>query len=185
VNGYERTVPGTTSIIKDTVERAHQWLSLQAEFQSYFLKNGPFHIGFHGKTVINSQSLFANYTATLLSMPAFNLIPDMQTFFLPEYRATQYVGLGTNIIFEIMNKLEYRLDVYYFQPIVQLQQNPDGTIQYGKPLQAQSMVASSSLLYDTPIGPVRATLNYFSKQENPLFFQLSFGYVLFNERAVR
>jgi NTE family protein len=118
-------------------------------------------------------------------MPAFNLIPDMQTFFLPEYRATQYVGLGTNIIFEIMNKLEYRLDVYYFQPIVQLQQNPDGTIQYGKPLQAQSMVASSSLLYDTPIGPVRATLNYFSKQENPLFFQLSFGYVLFNERAVR
>jgi len=185
VNGYERTVPGTTSILKDTVERAHQWLSLQAEFQSYFLKNGPFHIGFHGKTVINSQSLFANYTATLLSMPAFNLIPDMQTFFLPEYRATQYVGLGTNIIFEIMNKLEYRLDVYYFQPIVQLQQNPDGTIQYGKPLQAQSMVASSSLLYDTPIGPVRATLNYFSKQENPLFFQLSFGYVLFNERAVR
>jgi NTE family protein len=66
-----------------------------------------------------------------------------------------------------------------------LQQNPDGTIQYGKPLQVHSMVASSSLVYDTPIGPVRATLNYFPKQENPWFLQLSFGYVLFNERAVR
>jgi len=185
VNGYERTVPGTTSILKDTVERGHQWLSLQAEFQSYFLKNGPFHIGFHGKTVLNSQSLFANYTASLLSMPAFNLIPDMETFFLPEYRATQYVGLGTNIILEIMNKLDYRLDIYYFQPILQLQQNPDGTIQYGKPLQVHSLVASSSLLYDTAVGPIRATFNYFPKQENPLFFQLSFGYVLFNERAVR
>ena len=185
VNGYERTVPGTTSILKDTVKRGHQWLSLQAEFQSYFFKNGPFHIGFHGKTVINSQSLFANYTASLLSMPAFNLIPDMETFFLPDYRATQYVGLGTNVILEIMKKLDYRLDVYYFQPIVQLQQNPDGTIIYGKPLQDRSMVASSSLLYDTPIGPVRATLNYFSKQEKPWFFQVSFGYVLFNERAFR
>jgi NTE family protein len=185
VNGFERTVPGTTSILKDTVEKDHQWLSLQAEFQSFFLKNGPFHFGFHGKTVLNSQSLFANYTASLLSMPAFNLIPDMETFFLPEYRATQYFSLGSNLIFELANKLDLRLDVYYFQPIVQLQQNQDGTIQYGKPLKVHSMVASSSLLYDTPIGPVRASLNYFPAQESPLFFQLSFGYILFNERAVR
>jgi NTE family protein len=167
------------------VEKDHQWLSLQAEFQSFFLKNGLFHFGFHGKTVLNSQSLFANYTASLLSMPAFNLIPDMETFFLPEYRATQYFSLGSNLIFELANKLDLRLDVYYFQPIVQLQQNQDGTIQYGKPLKVHSMVASSSLLYDTPIGPVRASLNYFPAQESPLFFQLSFGYILFNERAVR
>jgi NTE family protein len=185
VKGFERTVPGTTSILKDTVEKQHQWLSVQAEFQSFVLNQGKFHLGLHGKTVVNSQSLFANYTASLLSMPSFNLVPDMETFFLPEYRATQYFGLGTNVIFEIVKKLDYRLDVYYFQPIVQLQQNPDGTIQYGKPLQVHSMVASSSLVYDTPIGPVRATLNYFPKQENPWFLQLSFGYVLFNERAVR
>ena len=185
VNGYERTVPGTTSILKDTVEKNHQWLSVQAEFQSYFLKKGPIHLGVHGKTVLNSQSLFANYTASLLSMPAFNLIPDMETFFLPEYRATQYVSLGTNFVVELAKKLDFRLDVYYFQPIVQLRQNIDGTIEYVKPQQAQSIVASSSILYDTPIGPVRATLNYFPIQESPLFFQLSFGYVLFNERAIR
>lgn len=185
VNGFERTVPGTTSILKDTVEKAHQWLSLQAEFQSFLLDKGRFHIGLHGKTVANSQSLFANYTASLLSMPSFNLVPDMETFFLQEYRATQYFGLGTNLIFELVKNLDFRMDLYYFQPILQLQKNPDGTIQYGKPLQVHSMVASSSLLYETPIGPVRATLNYFPKQEKPLFFQLCFGYVLFNERAVR
>lgn len=104
---------------------------------------------------------------------------------MPEYRATQFLSLGTNLILELTNKLDLRLDVYYFQPIVQLQQNQDGTIQYGKPLQAHSLVASSSVLYDTPIGPVRASLNYFPAQESPLFFQLSFGYILFNERAVR
>ena len=185
VNGYERTVPGTTSIIQDTIEKQHQWLSIQAEFQSLFLKNGPLHIGIHGKTVLNSQSLFANYTASLLSMPAFNLIPDMETIFLPEYRATQYVGLGTNLIWDVFKNVGYRLDLYYFQPIVQLQQNIDGTIQYGKPLQANSLLASSSFIYDTPIGPVRATLSYFPKQESPWFFQVCFGYVLFNERAVR
>lgn len=185
VNGYERTVPGTTSILKDTVEKQHQWLSLQAEFQSFFIEKGPIHLGIHGKAVLNSQSLFANYTASLLSMPAFNLVPDMETFFLPEYRATQYFGVGTNVVFELVKNLDYRIDVYYFQPIVQLLQNPDGTIHYGKPLQVHSMVASNSLILDTPIGPVRGTLNYFPKQTSPWFFQLSFGYVLFNERAVR
>lgn len=185
VNGFERTVPGTTSILKDTVEKQHQWLSLQAEFQSFIINKRIFHVGLHGKTVVNSQSLFANYTASLLSMPSFNLVPDMETFFLPEYRATQYFGLGTNIVFELVKNLDYRLDLYYFQPILQLLQNPDGTIKYGKPLQVHSMVASSSLLYETPIGPVRATMNYFPKQEKPWFFQLSFGYVLFNERALR
>jgi NTE family protein len=185
VDGFERTIPGTTSIIQDTIEKQHQWLSVQAEFQSLFLKNGPFHFGIHGKTVLNSQSLFANYTASLLSMPAFNLIPDMETSFLPEYRATQYVGIGTNLIWDLAKNLGYRLDVYYFQPILQLQQNPDGTIQYGKPFQVKPLLASSSFIYDTPIGPVRATLCYFPKQETPWFFQVCFGYVLFNERALR
>jgi NTE family protein len=185
VNGFERTVPGTTSILKDTVEKDHQWLSVQAEFQSYFIKKGPFHIGLHGKTVVNSQSLFANYTASLLSMPTFNLIPDMETFFLPEYRATQYMSLGTNVVLELFHKLDFRMDVYYFQPFMQLRQNIDGTIQYVKPQQVKSLVASSSILYHTPIGPVRATVNYFPAQEHPLFFQLSFGYILFNERAIR
>ena len=185
VNGFERTVPGTTSILKDTVEKDHQWLSVQAEFQSYFIKNGPFHLGFHGKTVLNSQSLFANYTASLLSMPTFNLIPDMETFFLPEYRATQYFSVGTNLVVELLNKLDLRLDVYYFRPFMQLRQNTDGTIEYVKPEQVKSLVASSSILYHTPIGPVRATMNYFPVQESPFFFQLSFGYILFNERAIR
>ena len=46
-------------------------------------------------------------------------------------------------------------------------------------------MASSSIVYHSVIGPVRATLNYFPKQTLPLAFQISYGYVLFNERAIR
>jgi NTE family protein len=41
------------------------------------------------------------------------------------------------------------------------------------------------LLYFTPLGPLRASVNYFPLVATPWNFQLSFGYVLFNERAVR
>ena len=46
-------------------------------------------------------------------------------------------------------------------------------------------MSSASVIYHSFVGPIRATVNYFPKQETPFSFQLSFGYVLFNERAIR
>lgn len=185
VNGIENTYPGTTSILKDTFSKKHQWLSLQTEIQSFLIDHKKFHLGLHAKGVYNSQSLFSNYTASLLSMPSFNLLPDVETYFLPEYRSTQFIGGGLNMIFTIIKNFDLRFDGYYYQPIVQLQQNSDGTIQFGKPVNAASLLASSSIIYHSPIGPLRATFNYFPKQKIPYAFQISYGYVLFNERAIR
>jgi NTE family protein len=41
------------------------------------------------------------------------------------------------------------------------------------------------VVYHSPVGPLRLTTNYFPEQEQPLSLQLSFGYVLFNHRAIR
>lgn len=185
VNGRENTYPGSTSIIKDTISKNHSWLNLQAELQSFIIDKKIFHLGLHVKGVYNSQSLFSNYTATLLSMPTFNLLPDAETYFLPEYRSTQFLGGGVNLVFSILKNFDFRLDGYYFQPLVQLQKNSDGTILLGKPSNGSSIMASSSLIYHSPIGPLRATFNYFPKQQTPYAFQISYGYVLFNERAIR
>ena len=185
VNGIENTYPGSTSIIKDTITKNHQWLSFQTEIQSFIIDHKKFHLGLHAKGVYNSQSLFSNYTASLLSMPSFNLLPDAETYFLPEYRSTQFIGGGVNLVFSFIKNFDLRFDGYYYQPIIQLQQNNDGTIQFGKPINASSILASSTIVYHSPIGPLRATFNYFPKQLRPYAFQISYGYVLFNERAIR
>ncbi len=185
VNGLENTYPGTTSILKDTLSKNHSWLSLQAEFQSFVFKNKLFHLGIHTKGVFNTQSLFANYTASLLSLPSFNLIPDAETYFLPEYRSPQFIGIGVNLIFSIYKNIEIRGDGYIYQPIIELRQRPDGTIGFDPAINSTSYLFSMSLIYHSPIGPLRATLNYFPNQTNPFAFQISYGYVLFNERAIR
>jgi NTE family protein len=46
-------------------------------------------------------------------------------------------------------------------------------------------LAAGHVIYHSPVGPVRATLNYLPKYAQPFQFQLSFGYLLFNERAIR
>lgn len=181
----EKSLPGTTAQFDSTVTKQHDWLNMNIEGQYYFLTEPHFHMGIHGKAMFNSQSLFSNYTASLLQMPTLNVIPDLETYFFKEYRSPQFIALGANCVVPIYRGLEFRMDFYYYQPFLTLQQSDDGTIQYSKPFKGDTWLASSSLLYHTPLGPIRATLNYFPLQTIPLNFQVSYGYVLFNERAVR
>ncbi len=185
VYGRETSIPGSTSIDNSIQQNFHEWINLSAEFQSFPISTRVFHIGVYGKGVFNSQSLFSNYTASLLSTTSFSPIPDAETYFLPEYRSPQHIGTGLNMIFSIKKAIDIRLEGYYYQPFVILVRNVDGSPSYSKPFKGSALMASTSIIYHTVVGPLRATLNYFPKQSNPLSFQLSYGFVLFNERAIR
>jgi NTE family protein len=186
VRGKELTFPGSTSIIDDTISKNHKWLSIQLEALSFpFQKKQVVNWGLHFKSVLNSQSLFANYTASMLALPGLNVLPDLDTYFIPAYRSTQYVCAGTQLIVSPLKNIDLRLDAYGFLPIIQLVLNPDGTFTYAKPLDGRSVLAAGHVIYHSPVGPVRATINYLPKYAQPFQFQLGFGYLLFNERAIR
>lgn len=186
INGLERTKLGTsTNGEYPYFQKRHHWINLRFRYNSYLVNNKYFHLGFDALGVLNSQSLFNNYKASILSMTAFAPLPDMETFFMEEYRSPQYVGAGLNFVFTPIKNLGVRFDGYYFQPFKILVKNDDGTFGYSKLLKGERFVLSGSAIYHSPVGPVRLTLNYFHKAVQPLVFQFSFGYVLFNERSFR
>lgn len=185
VKGRERSISGSTAVNDYDISKTHSWINLDGEFQSFFIDKPHFHMGVHGKAIMNSQSLFSNYKASILSTTSFSPIPDANTFFLEEYRAPQHAGLGTNIIFTVRKVWDLRLDAYWYQPFKRIQMNPDGTGSYSKIFEGQTYMASASLIFQSPFGPLRFTTNYFPLQVTPLYFQFSYGYVLFNERAIR
>lgn len=187
VNGIEHSVSGSAVNNKPyDIRNGHSWINVSSEFQTFVIDHPNFHLGIHAKGVLNSQSLYANYTATLLAMTSFSPTPDAETYFLPEYRSPQYVGSGINCIFSLQKKFDIRLDAYYYQPFVSLNENKlDGTFGYSKPFKGQALLASASAIYHTFFGPIRATVNYFPQQVHPIAFQVSYGYVIFNERAIR
>lgn len=186
VYGKEHSLSGSTAPIPFDNYKYHSWLNLSGEFRTFVIDQPVFHLGIHGTAVFNTQSLFSNYTSSILAMTAYAPLPDMHTYFLEEHRSPQYIGLGTNIIFTIKRKLDIRLDGYYYQPFVTINKNEDGTFGYSKPFKGETYVASGSVIYNSFLGPIRATVNYFPKQViKPLSFQISFGYILFNNRAIR
>lgn len=186
VVGKEESVSGSTAPTEYDLFKNHSWINLNFEAQTFPIDFKHFHFGIQAQATLNSQSLFSNYTATLLSMSSFDLIPDVGTYFLPEYRSPLYVGGGINAIWSIQKRLDLRFDGFLFQPFNQLVVFDDGSFGYSKPFKGESYLASASLIFHSLLGPLRATVNYFPKQtNNPLNFQISFGYVLFNERAIR
>ena len=187
INGKEHFIRGskTSSTDKEHFSN-HNWISLNLNIQSFVIDKPKFHLGFQVNSVVNTQSLFYNYTSSLLAMSSFSPIPDVETFFLPEYRSPQHIGAGLNVIFSIKKKVDFRIDGFYYQPFVNLTKNEEtGEFGYSKPFKGNEFLTSTSLIYHSYFGPLRATLNYFPQQTTPLSFQISFGYVLFNERAIR
>jgi NTE family protein len=81
--------------------------------------------------------------------------------------------------------LDWRFDAYAFQPITVLKRFDEGGFGYSQYQLLPKFMGSSSLIFQSPIGPFRATVNYFPEQAKPLTFLLSFGYIIFNERAIR
>ncbi len=187
VSGNEHSISGSTSNLTPyNLNKYHSWININTELQTFIIDHPNFHLGIHLKGVLNSQSLFANYTATLLQMTAFSPIADAETYFLPEYRSPQYTGTGLNCIFSFQKKIDLRFDAYYYQPFVNLNENKEtGSFGYSKPFKGQTVIASTSLIFHSFFGPIRATVNYFPLQINPIAIQFSYGYVIFNERAIR
>jgi NTE family protein len=185
VNGKERTLSGSTSNTPFDIENYHEWINMRLDYQTFIIDQPFFHFGLHGQMVSNSQTLFANYTASLLSMTEFSLVPDAKTYFLPEYRSPLFASAGVNTIFSIKKLVDLRLDMYYYQPFTQLIEYTDGSLGLESNLDNAALMASASAVFHSFIGPIRFTTNYFPKQETPFSFQFSMGYVLFNERAIR
>jgi NTE family protein len=185
VSGIENSKSGSTALVPYNFRQVHQWIAVNLEYQRFFINNPVFHVGVHGLGVFNSQALFANYTATLLNMTAFEPLPDMNTYFLEEFRAPQHVGGGLNLIFSIRKNIDIRFDSYIYQPFKKLEKKDDGSFGYSKPFKGESFLGAATAIYNSPFGPIRFTMNYFPQQIRPFNFQFSYGYTLFNERAIR
>jgi len=184
INALEHSIPGSTSKEEFEIKEKHNWLSLGLEFQSFVIEKPIFHLGIHGQIAYNTHPLFANYTASLLTTTEFSLVPDTRTYFMEEYRAPQFAAVGLNTVFTVYKKFDVRLDAYIYQPFRQIKNN-NGSLSLSELFEGRTYMASSSIVYNSFIGPIRITFNYFPEQDNPLAFQFSLGYILFNDRAIR
>jgi len=185
INGREGMQPGSTAVNKLPVNNYHDWFKIQLLYDNYFESLGPLKLGFFAECVLTNQPLFSNYTSSLLYASAFQPIPESQAYFLPPFRATNYAGAGLKFVLRVYKKIEYRLEGYIFQPYREILENPvDFTAYYGPKFSDRSYMASTAMVYNSPLGPVSISVNYYNKMPDSFTINFNFGYIIFNKRAM-
>ncbi|MCF8296320.1 MAG: patatin-like phospholipase family protein [Saprospiraceae bacterium] len=184
VIGKERHEPGSTSNRADIYELHHDFFQLKCKYDNYFKKYKNINFAIHSELLASNRKLFDNYTSTALNAPAFQPIPESNTLFLPKFRAFNFAAIGFETIYIFSNTLDLRLGGYVFQPYKEIIKKDDLSAKLGKAFNKRYFIATSSLVYHSPIGPVALSLSYFDNPNKEFSFSFNLGYIIFNKKAI-
>jgi len=179
--GRETHTPGSTSIEQGEHIYDHSWIQFRLLYDNYFDHVGPVTFGFYGELLISNQVFFDNYTSSLLAAPSFEPILESRTLFLPKYRAYNYGAVGMKFIIDLYKKIDLRIEGYLFQPYQEILSTEDGKAEYGSEFAYRSVIASSSVVWHSPLGPLSLSVNYYDRNNENFSFFFNFGYIIFNQ----
>jgi NTE family protein len=184
VNIREFTIPGSTSIDRSIQVDYHDWFQFKLNYENFFKKIGRFKVAICGDLAISNMRFFANYTSTSLNSPAFSPVQELQTLYLPALRTHNFAAAGLKSILSIKSNIEFNLEGYVFQPYQELIETTDKKTKYGPELRYRYYIASTGLVFHSPLGPIGLFVNYADMRTNSFSFLFHFGYFIFNKSAL-
>jgi len=184
ITGNESIAPGSTSP-DDTpsTNTNHNYFLVEAHTTRFFNFGSKFALGLKGEAVFSNKDFFSNYTSTELSAPGFYPTPHSKSLFIENFHSNNYLAGGLNTVFRVIPNLNLRLEGYAFVPINEAL--PE-TNDYSPPvnfIENYYLQGLAALVYQTGVGPLSLSLNYYEKEDTQLYFLLSFGYIMFNKRG--
>ncbi|MEP2669860.1 MAG: patatin-like phospholipase family protein [Cyclobacteriaceae bacterium] len=179
----EKYAPGSTSNINQNVEENRSWIRGRVTLQQYF-KSGIYSSGYYLDGVISNQPLFTNYQGSLINAPGFYPIQDSKTLLLQNFRAFNYVAGGWRNVFNIRNKLDFRLEAYVFKPFEAIieGQNQEGVLDDS--FDKIFLAGTGGMVYHSTVGPISLSVNYYDDPENQWGVLLHVGFLLFNKTSM-
>jgi NTE family protein len=179
VQGVEYSIPGTTSEVRDTIEKLHSWIAVRAKLKSFINDSGKLRVGYHLEGLWSDQDVFINYIGTVANTPAFQPTMESPTYFLPLFRSTHFAAGGLLLVGMISDDLELRGEGYIMNSFVKEDFNVNSSVRTDyrwRPLYSGSM----ALVYHSIIGPFSVGAYYHEKRDVPWSFLFNYGYILFN-----
>jgi len=185
ITGEETLKPGTQSTISNRPKADHNYFLLKAHVTKYFNLGKRFSIGVLTEGVLSNKKLFQNYRSTMLSAPAFTPTPHSRSLFLENFRSNNYLAGGLKTLIHFNQAWHLRIEGYGFVPIKEELENVNSSvINNDKPFENYYLQGMTAMVYQTAVGPVSISVNYYEKNDTKLYFLLNFGYILFNKRGL-
>lgn len=87
-------------------------------------------------------------------------------------------------MFELRNKLDFRLEAYVFKPLDYLVQDDNQDVVKQSDLAKAYVAASASMVHHSPIGPISFSVNYYDDYQNQLGVLLHVGFLLYDRHSL-
>lgn len=185
VTGQENYYPGSTTQNYTKQETNHNYFQLNASTLRYYTLGKKVTLGTHFEGAMSNKNLFNTYQATMLSAPAFTPTPHSKSLFIPNFHANIYMAGGVKAIYNFSQAMHLRVEGYAFVPIKEVSKSSNNlATKSDKFINNYYLQGMTSLVYQTGIGPISLSLNYYEKDGTNLYMTLNFGYILFNKRGL-
>jgi NTE family protein len=162
-----------------TQRQPHKWASCGLVSDFYFDINKYLSIGSYVELMLSNSFTFFDYYPTIDMLPAFQPTPHSKTFLLENYRANSFLALGIKPIIKFGKSISLQSDGYVFQPYKRLL--PD--MSYEK-MPKYMVMGSVAAVWQSPIGPLSVSLNYYERNYSNMYFLVNFGYIIFNKKGI-
>lgn len=182
VSGLEKHIPGTTSVLKGSYTDYHNYFIFKFIFDRYFRPAKIYRPGISFEFQANSLESFRNYTSTTLYMQAYTPVYEMSTIYQSQYRPAGFTALGMRNIFNVSKNIDFRLEGFLMAPFREISSNNLQQAAKSPLFPVIHTVLSAGFVYNTPIGPLSSSLNYFD-DGTPLSFFINIGFIIFNRSA--
>lgn len=186
ITGKEINKPGTTSALNTKSEINHNYFLLKAHTTKYFKFGKTFTLGTLAEAVFSNKELFQNHRATMLAAPAFYPTPHSKSLIIGNFRSNNYVAGGLKALFHLNPSMHLRVECYGFVPIKEEMEYNNGYTTYKNPdtFENYYLQGTAAMVYQTGVGPLSLSVNYYEKENTNLYVILNFGYILFNKRGL-
>lgn len=184
VEAYESNRPGSTAPYTGTIEAVRRWVQAKLTYENYLLEKGTYRPGVYLEAAYSSATFFANYATTKHMAPAFQPIPESTALYMEDFRSNLYAAIGLKNIFEIFGNVDLRIEGYAFQPYRRIVPVNNYFAEYKDELEWPLFIGSAALVYNSPVGPVSLSFNYYQDQEQPFSLLFNIGYLIFNKRPL-
>lgn len=185
VLGVENYKAGSAAVANSLNKIHNNYFLLSGLFDRYFNIGKKFTLGTHAEATFSDKDLFTTYSGTVLSAPGFQPTPHSKSLFIANFHSNNFLAGGLKTIFSFTPSLNLRLEGYGFVPINEELMGTDNTVYHSDNfIENYYLQGMAALVYQTGVGPVSLSLNYYDKENTQWYITLNFGYILFNKRGL-
>lgn len=160
-------------------DKGHQYgASLELLWKHYFSLHKKFSLGATANSIISLGRLYQNYTATLVTAPAFAPTPSTKNYFIPAFRSENYLATGVMPVWMPVGKLQLRGDFYAYVPIRHLERLAGDVPRYNGWFHNVEFVGEVAAVYNFPFASLAVYGNYLSSPAHNWNFGISFGLLM-------